>query len=92
VVPGLARLGVPEGECVQVAREAFEHYREHAETDTVEDALVLHAIEVKRRLPAAEVGTMMAMLHEVSRVDAEVTEGERLVLTLLEELWEIDRS
>jgi hypothetical protein len=87
VVPILQRLGVTEPDANTAAREAFEHYRVHAHADTVEDALVLHAIELKRRLPEPEVSRMLAVLHEVSRIDENVSEGERLVLTLLEELW-----
>lgn len=88
IVPILQRLGVAEDGATAAAREAFEHYRMHAHADTVEDAMVLHAIELKRRLPAPELTHVLEVLHEVSRIDEAVTEGERLVLTLLEELWE----
>jgi len=92
VVPGLERLGLREAAAAEAARAAFAHYREHAHADTVEDALVLHAIEVKRRLSGSELAMILELLHEVSRVDAEVSEGEQLVLTLLEELWDMRRG
>lgn len=87
IVPILQRLGVGQGHATVVASEAFSHYKAHAHADTVEDALVLHALELKRRTSHAELKDMLGTLHEVSRIDDEVSEGERLVLTLLEELW-----
>jgi uncharacterized tellurite resistance protein B-like protein len=90
VVPGLQRLGMSEEAATETAREAFEHYREHTQTDTVEDALVLHTIELKRRMPPSERASTLQLLHEVSQIDREVSEGERLVLTLIEQLWHDD--
>jgi hypothetical protein len=50
----------------------------------------MHAREVKRGTPESDLHALMDLLHEVSRIDAGVTEGERLVLSLLEQLWTHD--
>jgi hypothetical protein len=90
IIPLLQRIGIPQGRATMLAGEAFTHYKAHAEHDSVEDALVMHALEVKRGAAQGELHALMEMLHEVSRIDAGVTEGERLVLSLLEQLWTRD--
>jgi hypothetical protein len=90
IVPILQRLGVAQGHATIVASAAFAHYKSHAQADTVEDALVLHALQLKRAVSGAELQSVLGTLHEVSRIDDGVSEGERLVLTLLEQLWTDD--
>jgi hypothetical protein len=87
IVPLLHRLGVSPTRGMIVATEAFAHYKDHVVRDTVEDALVLYALEVKREAGPADIPGLLAALHEVSWADESVTEGERLVLRLLEQLW-----
>jgi hypothetical protein len=87
IVPLLERLGMVQAHALLVASEAFDHYRAHMREDTVEDALLAYAISLKRALPAERLPHVLAALHDVSRVDQKITEGEVLVLGLLEEVW-----
>jgi hypothetical protein len=90
IMPILRRMGVPHGQATVIVSEAFSQYKRHAANDTVEDALVLHALQVKRGSSDTDLRAMLDTLHEVSRIDDGVSEGERLVLTLLTELWAQD--
>jgi hypothetical protein len=89
VVPFLERLGTDGAAARTAANDAFAHYHEHVAEDTVEDALVLHALEVKRRMGRADLRVLLSLLGDIALVDEAVSEGEHLVLTLLRELWEL---
>jgi hypothetical protein len=90
IVPMLQRLGVSQANATIAASEAFAHYKRLADDDTIEDALVVHAITLKRSSSRDQLASLLGTLHDLSGVDDGVSEGEQLVLTLLEQLWQPD--
>jgi uncharacterized tellurite resistance protein B-like protein len=89
IVPIVRRLGAADGNAPVIASQAYTEYARNVENDTVEDALMLHALELNRTLDIERKRAMMAVLQEVAEVDSRFSEGEQLVLTLLRQIWNV---
>lgn len=85
--PTLIRLGMSDEDAVAATRAALEHYRITLEEDTLEDALVGCAMQLKEELSKEDLRSLMTSLAATALADAEVHGGEHAFLRTIGTIW-----